>query len=249
VPRDSLYGGSLTYLADAAVAVGDRAAATTLYHELLPYRHLVVQVGSNLAAYGAADRCLGELAALMGRARDAESHLETALRLDERAHMPVWLAHSRLAYGRALVARGRTGDRERARGLLTAAADTARTLGLARVAKGVADAWEQAGAGRPAADPWSAAGRPAVSALASSATSSGPGPGDDLRGAGVGLTDREVGVLRLVVDGLSNREIGERLHISQHTAANHVRSILLKTGCANRTEAASWALRRGLVTG
>jgi DNA-binding NarL/FixJ family response regulator len=56
-------------------------------------------------------------------------------------------------------------------------------------------------------------------------------------------------VLRLVVDGLSNREIGERLHISQHTAANHVRSILLKAGCANRTEAASWALRRGLGAG
>jgi DNA-binding NarL/FixJ family response regulator len=52
-----------------------------------------------------------------------------------------------------------------------------------------------------------------------------------------------------VVDGHSNREIGERLHISQHTAANHVRSILSKTGCANRTEAASWALRRGLVAG
>jgi DNA-binding NarL/FixJ family response regulator len=63
------------------------------------------------------------------------------------------------------------------------------------------------------------------------------------------LTDRELGVLRLLVDGLSNREIGARLNISQHTAANHVRSILLKTGCANRTEAASWALRRGLVAG
>jgi DNA-binding NarL/FixJ family response regulator len=63
------------------------------------------------------------------------------------------------------------------------------------------------------------------------------------------LTDRELGVLRLLVDGLSNREIGARLNISQHTAANHVRSILLKTGCANRTEATSWALRRGLVAG
>ena len=37
------------------------------------------------------------------------------------------------------------------------------------------------------------------------------------------------------------------LHISEHTAANHIRSILRKTRCANRTEAAGYALRRGLV--
>ena len=47
--------------------------------------------------------------------------------------------------------------------------------------------------------------------------------------------------------GLSNREIGSELFISEHTAANHVRSILRKTGCANRTEAASYAHRHGLV--
>ena len=43
------------------------------------------------------------------------------------------------------------------------------------------------------------------------------------------------------------REIGRVLHISEHTAANHIRSILRKTRCANRTEAAAYALRRGLV--
>ena len=44
-----------------------------------------------------------------------------------------------------------------------------------------------------------------------------------------------------------NREIGRLLHISEHTAANHVRSILRKTRSANRTEAAGYAMRRGLV--
>jgi DNA-binding CsgD family transcriptional regulator len=38
------------------------------------------------------------------------------------------------------------------------------------------------------------------------------------------------------------------LHISPNTAANHVRAILLKTGCANRTEVATWAVRHGIVT-
>lgn len=62
-----------------------------------------------------------------------------------------------------------------------------------------------------------------------------------------GLSEREAAVLRLVARGLSNRQIGAELSISAHTAANHVRGILRKTGCANRTEAASYAHRRGFV--
>jgi len=62
-----------------------------------------------------------------------------------------------------------------------------------------------------------------------------------------GLSPREVQILGLVVRGLSNREIGSTLSISEHTAANHMRSILRKTGCANRTEAASYAHRHGLA--
>lgn len=61
------------------------------------------------------------------------------------------------------------------------------------------------------------------------------------------LSGREAQILRLVARGLSNREIGAELYISEHTAANHVRSILRKTGCANRTEAASYAHRHALA--
>lgn len=64
-----------------------------------------------------------------------------------------------------------------------------------------------------------------------------------------GLTSREVEILSRAAHGLSNREIGAELFISEHTVANHVRSILRKTGCANRTEAATYAHRHGLVTG
>jgi DNA-binding CsgD family transcriptional regulator/tetratricopeptide (TPR) repeat protein len=63
-----------------------------------------------------------------------------------------------------------------------------------------------------------------------------------------GLSPREVQILKLVAEGLSNREIGEQLSISEHTAANHIRSILRKTESANRTEAASYAHRRGLTS-
>jgi DNA-binding CsgD family transcriptional regulator/tetratricopeptide (TPR) repeat protein len=61
------------------------------------------------------------------------------------------------------------------------------------------------------------------------------------------LSWREVDILRLVAAGLSNREIGDELCISGHTVANHVRSILRKTGAANRTEAAGYAHRHDLL--
>ncbi|MGZ4201319.1 MAG: helix-turn-helix transcriptional regulator [Thermoleophilaceae bacterium] len=71
------------------------------------------------------------------------------------------------------------------------------------------------------------------------ATESAPPPDD--------LSWREVEILRLVAAGKSNRVIGSELHISEHTVANHVRSILRKTGAANRTEAAGYAHRHALL--
>ena len=62
-----------------------------------------------------------------------------------------------------------------------------------------------------------------------------------------GLTAREVEVLRLVATGKSNRDIAEELYIAPRTVANHVTNILNKTGVANRTEAATYANRNGLV--
>lgn len=61
------------------------------------------------------------------------------------------------------------------------------------------------------------------------------------------LTEREVEVLRLVAQGLSNQEIAKTLTISERTVGNHIGSILRKLHLANRTQAALYALRRGLV--
>jgi DNA-binding CsgD family transcriptional regulator/tetratricopeptide (TPR) repeat protein len=74
-----------------------------------------------------------------------------------------------------------------------------------------------------------------------------PAAGTSDGGLPDGLSPREAQILDLVARGLSNREIGVELTISEHTAANHIRSILRKTGCANRTEAASYAHRHGLA--
>jgi DNA-binding NarL/FixJ family response regulator len=62
------------------------------------------------------------------------------------------------------------------------------------------------------------------------------------------LTERELEVLRLVAQGLPNKEIAARLVISERTAKFHVSAIMAKLGASNRTEAVSLAAQRGLVT-
>ena len=61
----------------------------------------------------------------------------------------------------------------------------------------------------------------------------------------VDLTHREVAVLQLVALGLSNREIGERLHIAATTARDHVQDILRRLGVKSRAAAAVEGVRRG----
>jgi DNA-binding NarL/FixJ family response regulator len=61
------------------------------------------------------------------------------------------------------------------------------------------------------------------------------------------LSTREMDVLRLIVDGRSNQEIGEALFISPHTVANHVASIFNKLGVDSRTAAATHAVRSGIL--
>jgi len=63
----------------------------------------------------------------------------------------------------------------------------------------------------------------------------------------VPLTQRETQVLRHVALGLSNREIGRSLEISVETVKEHVQNILRKIAVSDRTQAAVWAVRKGLV--
>jgi two-component system NarL family response regulator len=67
------------------------------------------------------------------------------------------------------------------------------------------------------------------------------------RVAGQELTARELDVLRLIVAGRSNKEIGEDLALAEGTVKFHVNNLLGKLGVADRTQAATEALRRGLV--
>lgn len=109
------------------------------------------------------------------------------------------------------------GDRTGATRLLDRAADAADRLGLPAVANRVA-------ASRARLD------TPAPPAAAPDA-----------------LTTRELDVLRLLAIGRSNADVALVLDISLNTVATHVRNILAKTGCANRTEAGAYAVRHGLA--
>ena len=61
------------------------------------------------------------------------------------------------------------------------------------------------------------------------------------------LTPREIAVLALLADGAGNKEIANRLRISEHTVKFHVSSILSKLGAATRTEAVTRGYKEGLI--
>ncbi len=70
----------------------------------------------------------------------------------------------------------------------------------------------------------------------------------NLQGGHDPLTDREMEILQLIVDGHTNREIATTLFISEKTVKNHVTNLLRKLNLADRTQAAVYAIRNGLVT-
>jgi non-specific serine/threonine protein kinase len=62
-----------------------------------------------------------------------------------------------------------------------------------------------------------------------------------------GLSSREREVVVLIAQGLTNRQIAERLVVSERTAHAHVRNILDKLGLASRTQVAAWAIQHHLL--
>ena len=61
------------------------------------------------------------------------------------------------------------------------------------------------------------------------------------------LTPRELDVLKLVAQGLSNSDIAQQLVLSEHTVHRHLANILRKLNLSSRAAAAAWAVRTGLV--
>lgn len=131
LPRDSLWMGTMTYFADICTFLADRSRAQTLYQILLPFAGRNVVVSTPAACYGAVSRYLGALATTLGRWDEAAQHFEDALTMNARMEARPWLAHTQHQYGKMLLARNQSGDRDRAIALLDSALVIARALGMA----------------------------------------------------------------------------------------------------------------------
>jgi class 3 adenylate cyclase/DNA-binding CsgD family transcriptional regulator len=220
LPRDSLWMACMTYLTDVCTFLGDAPRAAILYQLLLPYAGRTVVIGNATACYGAVSRYLGMLAATMERWEEAAQHFEDALAMNTRMGARPWLAHTQHEYATMLLARNQPGDREEATALLNEALATARELGMR-----------------------------ALEARLTVRDAQIPAPASPTPPTLTGLSQRELEVLRLLAIGKSNQEIADALFISLNTVATHVRNILTKTGCINRTEAAAYVLRHDLRAG
>ena len=177
------------------------------------------QVPGIMVFYIGTDQVLGLLSGTLGRLDQAVSHFEDSLDFCRKAGYRPNLAWTCYDYADTLISRGGTGDRERANTLLDDALAIADELGM-----------------RPLME------RAALRQEALQTQPAAPAAYPD------GLTQREMEVLRLIALGKNNREIAEELVISLRTVAHHVTSILTKSGAANRTEAAAYAARQGLVS-
>jgi DNA-binding CsgD family transcriptional regulator/tetratricopeptide (TPR) repeat protein len=157
-------------------------------------------------------------AELAGGVGDSVEHWRTAIRTVDEAEGPVHLRpYARYRLAGSLIT---ADDRSAATEVLRDAAERASRLGAGLLHQWIVELARRAGI-----------------RLLDQVSSSGA----------VGLTSRELEVLRLVAAGLSNREIGGELFISAKTASVHVSNILAKLGVSSRVEAAAIAHRDGLL--
>ena len=240
---DAVAGTGQEWLAGRVACLGMRAIADMA--ELAWARR---DLSAAAAVRGSADELIGRVTGLAHDPFDAQNPLratapaERALweaersRLDDTPHPAGWQAACeawqrlgrpyRVAYcqwrqAEALLAAGDTG---RARDALRAAHTTTVELGAAPLRAEVESLALRARISLSAAEPRSVAPvRP------------------------YDLTDRELAVLRLLADGHTNREIGQQLFISPKTASVHVTNILRKLAVRDRVQAATVAVRSGLV--
>ncbi|HUI69409.1 MAG TPA: LuxR C-terminal-related transcriptional regulator, partial [Spirochaetia bacterium] len=166
----------------------------------------------------AADHVLGILSWTLGEVADTCAHFDSAVDSCRANGLLIELAYTCRDYAEFLLQGAGKAEQQKILHLCREAIPVAEASGLVHLTRRLEQVRDAAGHGK--------SGRPAF-------------PDS--------LSDREVDVLRLISQGLSNAQIGERLFISLHTVANHVQSILEKTGAANRTEAAAYAIHHHLT--
>lgn len=185
---------------------------------MVAHQYDVLQTIKSQYVYISGDRLLGLLAHTLGKVDEAKSHFEAAVTFCRTGGYRPELAWSCCEYAEVLLQSNYPEDHIKAISLLEESLGLSRDLGMSPLIERVLS----------------------LQGKVESPLSSASAYPD-------GLSKREVEVLRLMALGKSNRDISEELVISLRTVAHHVTSILNKTGAANRTEAAAYAARHGLV--
>lgn len=181
----------------------------------------------NPETMGALAHALGEISLLGGDTAEASRQLGQALALLETLDIPLEVAVTSWRLGSALAAHG---DREGAVRHLTNAVRTTRNMGARAVAALIAAELEALGAGDAAGARGDGSGATAGHVADPTVT----------------LTARQREIVRLISDGLTNKEIAAKLFVSPRTVDMHVSRILDRLDCRTRTEAARKAAALGL---
>jgi DNA-binding CsgD family transcriptional regulator len=245
--QSSTWPAVLAFLGDAVALLGDTRRARVLLPRARAYGGLNLLGAEFVAPMGSADRTIAQIESVLGLA-SAEDRYAAALAMDRRMEAPLHEATTLAEHAAHRRRRGASSaDIEVVAGPARAVARSRGWLRVLRLAgssldqsRSPDDSVIEGGDVAQSGGPWTKRPKPA-----------------DLRTGGADLsqptaipdplTPRELEVLLLVAAGLRNRDIAARLVISEYTAANHVRSILMKTGSANRTQAARFAAVHGLI--
>jgi DNA-binding CsgD family transcriptional regulator/tetratricopeptide (TPR) repeat protein len=219
VPRGLFWRNALCWLSPGVYLLDEPELAGRIYAVLFPYRdqNLFAMISDHTG--GSVYYYLGLLATTMKRWHLAEHHFKDALERNTRWEIWPYAAHTRYAWAEMLSGRSEPADIPRAIEMNQEALDAATQMGMHRLAR----------MSRELQDRLS-------QAMTNCHVNNPPG-----------LSSREIEVLGLIAEGMSDRAIAERLFISPRTVGSHVSNILTKLNVATRAEAAVVAVRRGFV--
>ena len=205
------------------ISVGLNAAITSDSKEAATHYEALRNLPGMFAEFHfqfSSQRLLGLLAHTAGMNQQFDEHFETGLKTSKISGYKLeyaWIAHD---FAERLLQSDESADRSRATAIVAAGLEEIDGLGMSAVENNLNS----------------------LNGIIESTESDSAPPQNP-----VGLTDREIEVLRLVAAGRTNQQIAEQLVIAQTTAAKHVANILGKTGSANRTEAATFANHHGIT--
>jgi len=197
------------------------AISAMLHHDREASKEYYVALGDDqqqFSTFGfSIQRFLALVALTAGEPGSAESHFESALKQTRRAGARPDLAWTCADYAETLLDQDEAIDVQKIERLINEGAPTAHGLGMKPVIAMFSDLEERL------SNHLGKLERPD------------------------GLTASEVEVLRLLAAGRTNQQIADELMIAVNTVTTHVANVLSKTGSANRTEAAAYAVQKGLI--